>query len=60
MGPQIRLLNFAIKKSLPTLSLPNLSASVVETVSCRQNSWLYGVFDVRHHMSLERFYNMAV
>ena len=34
------------KKSSPTLSLQNLAASVVETVICRQNSWLYGVYRV--------------
>ena len=32
------------KKSSPTLPLPNLLASVVETVICRQNSRLYGVY----------------
>ena len=39
-------LNLANKKSSPTLSLPNLSASAVETVICRQNSQLYGVIIV--------------
>ena len=43
--PQIRLLSLANKNSSPTctLSLPNLSPSVVNTVICRQNSRLYGV-----------------
>ena len=36
VGAQIRLLNTANKKSSPTLSLQNLSASVIETVICRQ------------------------
>ena len=42
-GPQIRLLNLSNNTSSPTLSLPNFSTSVVETVICRQNSRLYVV-----------------
>ena len=39
----MRLLILANKKSSYTLSLQNVSLSVVETVICRQNSRLYGV-----------------
>ena len=39
----IRLLNLPNKKSPHAPSLLNLSASVVETVICRQNSQLYGM-----------------
>ena len=42
-GPQIRLLNLANKKYSLSLSLPNLSAYVIETVICCQNSRFYGV-----------------
>ena len=42
-APHIRLCNLANKKSSPTLSLRNFSASVVETVICCQNSRLYDV-----------------
>ena len=42
-GPQICLLILANKKSSPTTSRKYLTASIVKTVICCQNSRLYGV-----------------
>ena len=56
-GPIDLFVEFSKQKSSPTLSLINLSVSVVETVICRQNSWLYGVDDIFHNTTT---YNNAM